>query len=300
MKPGRFVAGIGLGAAGLMALRRWRPWLEQERGPWPPDGVQPGTALVTGASSGLGAAYARHLAARGFDLILVARRQSRLDELAQAMRERYAVRAEALVADLADPADLGRAVARVEEERDLTMLVNNAGFGLPSSFARSDIERQLDMIRVHDEASVRLARAGLPAMLARNRGAIVNVSSLAGFIPLPGNVNYSASKAYLIEFSRALQAELRGTGVRVQALCPGFMNTEFHDEMGRDRWNLAQLPAFLWMSPDEVTADSLACLEAGEVVCVPGAVYRVVAAVARNPLTSWMVEDAAAAVMRRR
>lgn len=232
------------------------------------------TALITGASSGIGAAFARQLAARGYNLILVARRQERLAALADELQQRYPVTAEVLPANLTDPADIGRVEACIRDTERLAMLVNNAGFGGAGYFATLDLAGPLAMIQVHIVASVRLCHAALPGMLALNRGAIINVSSTSAFVPLPGSATYSATKAYLINFSQALQTELSGTGIRVQALCPGFTRTEFHDAPEFENFDRGHLPGFMWMSAEDVVADSLRALDRGQVVRVPGLLYR--------------------------
>jgi len=232
------------------------------------------TALITGASSGIGASYARQLARAGYNLVLVARREARLQALAAELTRQYAVQAEVLVADLADPADVARVEARIAEIDNLDFLVNNAGFGTAGAFVDNEIASQDAMIRVHVTASVRLTRAALPGMLARHCGAIVNVASFVAFFPVTGSVTYSATKAYLKSFPEALYQELAGTGVRVQALCPGFTRTEFQDVNNVDK---AGIPNFMWMSPESVVAQSLRDLDAARAVSVPGAGYRLLA-----------------------
>ena len=194
-----------------------------------------GTALVTGASLGIGEAYCRALAREGYDLILVARRRELLEKLAEELKSRLGIGAEVFPADLASDEDTARVARRIEEATDLCLLVNNAGFGVEGFFVDTDIERQLDVVRVHDLATMRLCRAALPGMIARRHGGIINLSSLAAFFPSPGNVIYSASKAFTVAFSEALSLELKGTGVRVQALCPGFTHTSFHSQPGNGR-----------------------------------------------------------------
>jgi AhpD family alkylhydroperoxidase len=232
------------------------------------------TALITGASSGIGASYARQLAREGYNLILVARREARLQALAEELARQYHVQAEVLVADLADPADVARVETRIAEIDNLDFLVNNAGFGTAGTFVKNEIASQDAMIRVHVTASVRLTRAALPGMLARHCGAIVNVASFVAFFPVTGSVTYSATKAYLKSFSEALYQELAGTGVRVQALCPGFTRTEFQDVNNVDK---AGIPKFMWMSAESVVTQSLRDLDAARAVSVPGAGYRLLA-----------------------
>jgi short-subunit dehydrogenase len=244
-------------------------------------------ALITGASSGIGAAFARQLAARGYNLLLVARRVERLAALAGELTQAHPIKAEIQVVDLADPAAVGRLTGRVASLETLTLLVNNAGFGTTGRFAKIDLTGQLDMIHVHVLATVRLTRAALPGMIARDRGAIINVSSMAGFVPLPGNVTYCATKAYLTSFSQALQVELAGTGVQVQALCPGFTHTEFHGAMTAGHYDHARIPGWMWLPADEVVATSLRALERGRVVVIPGLRYRLLAALIHLAPVAW-------------
>jgi short-subunit dehydrogenase len=222
---------------------------------------------VTGASAGIGEAFARALAARHHDLVLVARRRDRLEALAKELAERHRVAAAVEVADLADEADLARVVAAVAADAP-DLLVNNAGFGTLGPFAELEPERELEEIRLNVVALVRLTRAALPGMLARGRGGVVNVSSLAGESAGPFTATYSATKAYVTCFSESLHEEVRGAGVIVQALLPGFTRTEFQDVAGVDR---ELIPRFAWMSAQAVVESSLAALERGDAICIPGA-----------------------------
>jgi hypothetical protein len=223
-------------------------------------------ALVTGASAGIGEAFARALAAERHDLVLVARRGDRLAALAKELGERYRVDAAPHVADLAEAAELDALAERVAGDPP-DLLVNNAGFGTVGAFAELDPERELEQIRLNVIALVRLTRAVLPGMVARGRGAIVNVSSLAGESPGPYTATYNATKAYVTSFSEALHEELRGTGVVVQALLPGFTRTEFQEVAGVDA---GRVPGFAWMRPEAVVKASLAALRRREAVCIPG------------------------------
>ena len=235
-----------------------------------------GTALVTGASAGIGREFCHQLAARGYDLIVVARDAARLGVLAGELGPSRGVGVEVLPADLTRDADVDRVVERAAAHPTLAMLINNAGFGTVGSLATAPPEQQTDMLRLHVLAPMRLTRAALPGMLARGRGAIVNVSSVAGFIFSPGNVNYCASKAYLTTFTEGLALELAGTGVRAQALCPGFTHTEFHRRMGPDT---RSRPRFMWLTAEDVVAASLGQLDrGGAVVCVPGLRYKLLVA----------------------
>jgi short-subunit dehydrogenase len=244
------------------------------------------TALITGASSGIGAEFARQLADRGHDLILVARRTERLEILAAELQDRHGITAEPLVADLATSEGIDRVAARLTELSTLALLVNNAGFGISGSLARAELQGQLDMLNVHVVAAMRLSHAALPGMITRGSGGIINVASLAAFMAVPGEVNYCATKAYLVTFSQALAAEVRRTGVGVQALCPGFTLTEFHDEPGRPGAGREGFPRFLWGSSQAVVADSLRALDRGQVLCVPGFTNRMILLLARIGLVN--------------
>jgi short-subunit dehydrogenase len=234
-------------------------------------------AVVTGASAGIGAAFARRLAAAGTDLVVVARSADRLGTLADELREAHGVQVSVVAADLTDPAELGRVEALVGGDGHLDLLVNNAGFGTIGDFAELDPDGEEREIRLNVVALVRLARAALPGMLARRRGAIVNVSSMAAFQPAPYNATYGATKAYVNSFTEALGLEVEDGGVRVQALCPGFTRTEFQERAGIDT---SAIPAVAWMTADDVAAASLDGLERGGIVLVPGAANRATIALA--------------------
>jgi short-subunit dehydrogenase len=234
-------------------------------------------AFVTGGSAGIGAGFARALARRQYDLVLVARRRERLEGIGKELAESRGVEVEALCADLTVPAELEAVAARIEAEVP-DLLVNNAGFGTMGVFAELDPARELEEVALNVSALLRLTRAVLPGMIARGRGAVINVSSMAAFQPMPWNATYAASKAFVNAFTEALHEEVQGTGVRVQALCPGFTRTEFQQVAGVDA---GQVPDFAWMEVEPVVEASLAGLERGELVCVPGAANRVLSVVQR-------------------
>ncbi len=229
-------------------------------------------ALVTGASSGIGAAFAKRLAGDRYDLILVARRGDRLEALAQDIRKNHPVAVEVLVADLTQPAELQAVEERIANASDLAMLVNNAGFGGYMPFISLEPDRAEELIRLQVLAVTRLTRAALPGMIARGQGAIINVSSRLAYSaplpspPLPKRATYAATKAYINVFTQILANELEGTGVRLQALCPGVVQTEFHQRMGMDP---GQYPPGLVMAPEDLVEASLVGLERGEVICIP-------------------------------
>ena len=232
-----------------------------------------GLAVVTGASAGIGHEFAEQLARRGYDLLLVARDRDRLAGVSAALEAAHGVRAEAFPADLSRDDDVTRLAERIAGSPDLAYLINNAGFGSRGKLAETDPEKQVAMVRLHTLAPMRLTQAALPVMLRNRAGAIVNVSSVASFIYSAGNANYCATKAYLTTFSESVATEVAGTGVQVQALCPGFTRTEFHGRIPvTDR-----LPRFAWMTARAVVGYSLRCLDrGGPTVCIPGLGFRIV------------------------
>ena len=234
-------------------------------------------ALVTGASAGIGAAYARRLAAKGYDLILVARRVDRLTRIATGLASVYGVRAEPLAADLTSDADLKTVEERIAQEEQLEFLLNNAGFGGRGRFYESPLEDVSAMHRLHVMATLRLTHAALRKMTARGKGMVVNVSSVAAFVARPGSVSYHATKAWINAFTEGLYLELKQarSPVRVQALCPGYTLTEFHDVMGMDRKLVA---ASLWTPVDRVVDASLEGLKSNKLFVVPGWRYKFIVA----------------------
>ena len=248
------------------------------------DPQAPAVALITGASSGIGAEFARQLAARGLDLVLVARRQERLDALAAELTDAYGIACDVIAADLAQDVGLAQVEARIRTLGNLAVLVNNAGFGTVGRLVNADPARQQEMVALHVMAPMRLAQTALPGMTTRKRGAVVNVSSVGAYVRLRGTVNYVATKSYLNAFSETLQIELRGTGVYVQALCPGFTRTEFHATADYARFKSTQYPDFMWLKAGDVVRQSLDALGNGQVIFVPGALYRGLVALLRTPV----------------
>jgi len=229
-------------------------------------------AFVTGASSGIGAAFAERLAHDGYDLIIVARRRNRLDALAEQLQARHPMSVEVMVADLSQTSELRTVEKRLAEDSALELLVNNAGFGGYMPFVELDPHRAEELINLQVLAVTRLTRAALPGMVARGRGAVINVSSRLAFSgsmgssQLPKRATYAGTKAFINTFTQLLQSELEGTGVQVQALCPGVVQTEFHEQVGIDP---NRYPAAIVMKPEDVVKSSLAGLKLGEVICVP-------------------------------
>ncbi len=284
----------GLAAGGLAAARRGRhtararAWRAAQSAV---DSRRP-AALVTGASSGIGAMFARALAAQGYDLILSARREARLNALAEELRRDLGVQVDVVVADLSLESGIARLEERMARPGGIDLLVNNAGYGLGGNFVEIPLEQHLALIQCLELACIRLARAALPGMLARRHGAIINVASTAGFLPLPSDVLYSTTKAALITFSQALALELDGAGVRVQALCPGFTHTEFHDGPEYTASNIKQrIPGWLWMQAEDVVSASLHALSEDRVVVIPGLVNQAIAAAGRVGLVSPLLKS---------
>jgi short-subunit dehydrogenase len=234
-------------------------------------------ALVTGASSGIGEAFARQLAERGYRVALVARREDKLRTLA----DELGGGAEVLPCDLADAAARDRLAAELDS-RGLTVevLVNNAGFGVYDDFAESDRERELEQARVNVEAVVDLTHRLLPAMLERGRGAVINTASTAAFQPIPGNAGYSAAKAFVLTLSEALHEETRKSGVTVTVVCPGPVHSGFQEASGAEDF-AKTLPKPLWKSPDQVAKAALKGADGGKRLVVPGAPNRISGAAAR-------------------
>ena len=235
----------------------------------------PRTALVTGASAGIGAAFAAQLAARGDGVVLVARDRARLEALAADLASRHGVPTEVLVADLTDVGQLATVEARVaDRERPIDVLVNNAGFGTNGRFDELDRDTESREIGLNIVALVRLTHAALGAMVERGEGAVLNVSSMAGLQPTPANATYGATKAFVTSFTQSVHEELRGTGVKITVVCPGFTRTEFQANAGIDS---SKVPGFLWQSAEEVASGALAALDQNRAVYVPGALNRVAA-----------------------
>ncbi|QKG20646.1 SDR family NAD(P)-dependent oxidoreductase [Actinomadura verrucosospora] len=234
------------------------------------------TAFITGATAGIGAAFARRLASDGFDLVLLARDTERLERAAAGLRERYGVRAETLTSDLATEAGLAAAEERVRKDVDL--LVNNAGFGHNGVFLDVPVANEITMLRVHCEAVLRLTHAALPGMLERGRGGVVNVASVAAFAT---RGTYGASKAWVVNFSQGVAADIRRRShgrVRVMALCPGYTHTEFHQRANMD---MSGLPEFMWLRDADVVDAALRDLRRGVLVSVPGAQYKAIVGLSR-------------------
>ena len=234
-------------------------------------------ALITGSSSGIGLAYAKLLAREGFDLVLVARDLPRLNKLAKELNKAHKIKVQTIKADLTKPAQLVKVERRLANKvNPIAVLINNAGFGIKQSFIDSDLKREQELLDVLVTAPMRLTHAVLPNMIKQNNGVVVNVSSIASWI---AGGTYSAAKSYLTVFSEYLHTELRGTNIKISALCPGFTRTEFHE---RGKMRMSGLPNFMWLTSDQVVAKSWRYVNANKVVCIPGWQYLILSTIART------------------
>ena len=233
-------------------------------------------ALITGATAGIGAQYARLLAKEGFDLILVARNKNRLSSTATSLNKEFGVKVEVLPADLTKPVQLEKVRKRLSDsKKPIEVLINNAGFGINKSFLVSDLSDEQGLLDVLVTAPMRLTHAVLPIMKERNSGTIVNVSSVASWI---AGGSYSAAKSYLTVLTESLHTELRSTKVKISALCPGFTRTEFHE---RGRMKMNGLPNFMWLSAETVVSKSWRDVNAGKVISIPGWQYLILSSISR-------------------
>lgn len=243
-------------------------------------------AVVTGASSGIGEAFARLLAARGYDLILVARRKEKLDAVAVDIAGMKTVNAEVVTADLSTEKGIASLEKKLSESVRIDLLINDAGFGTTGAFHEVESEKQAAMMTLQFEAPVRLSRAVLPGMLERRSGSIINLSSISSFFPTPNRTLYGAVKAAMNQFSRSLAAEVGRFGIRVQCLAPGFTYSGFHDTPEFAGWSRSQVSKALWMTSEQVAKISLLELARNrKVIVIPGWMNRLVVFLNTNPLT---------------
>lgn len=232
------------------------------------------TALVTGATSGIGLAFCRELAERGHDLVIVARRRAKLENVSDELRARHSINVEILAVDLSKRAQLRRVADRLaDRERPIDLLVNNAGFGTSTSFLKGDLAHEEAMLDVLCRAVLVLSHAGALSMKDRGRGAIINVSSVASFVPTG---TYGAAKGWVTAFTETLAHELSGSGVSATALCPGFTLTAMHERASVD---MSRLPKAMWLEADRLVRDCLDDVKAGKVLSVPGAPYKLIVGV---------------------
>jgi short-subunit dehydrogenase len=237
-------------------------------------------ALITGATAGIGAEFARQLAAQGHDLVLVARDEARLESTSVALSDQFGARVWLLPADLCTDDGCAKVVARLSDVANpVDVLVNNAGFGMYKKFGVASIEEEERQLDLNVRAVMRLTHAALRSMTSRGAGRVINVSSVAGFVPRGGNATYSASKAWVTMFSEALAVQLRGSGVTVTAVCPGFTRTEFHERAQAD---MSHVPERMWLTAPDVVREALADTFADKPVSVPSRRYKALVGVART------------------
>jgi uncharacterized protein len=249
-----------------------------------------GTALVTGAAHGIGAAFARQLAARQKRLILVDKDETALAAMPEALARFGPAEVEPLAANLARTEDQDRVVERIGREEELCLLVNNAGFGDPEWFEDQNAQVQCDMLQVHVVSMVRFCRAALPAMVRAGQGDIINVAAMAADLAVPGNVMYGSTKGFQRSFSEILRVECAPSGVNVQLLCPGYTHTSFHDTPSYKESDLGRVPRWMWSPPEAVAAASLRALTRRKFLCVPGLYNQVIGFFLRSRLVpNWII-----------
>lgn len=229
------------------------------------------TVFITGASSGIGLAFAENLAGKSYDLVLLARREDKLKEIKKDIESRHKVNCHVIGADLSKESGIFKAADYLKEHPEIDMLINNAGFGIYSLFKDLEPEESMRMLDVQLKSTILFCRAVLPVMIENGSGSIINVSSLAAYSNTPGSVMYNACKLFLNSFSKTLSTEVRGKGIRVQALCPGFTHTEFHNDGKLKDFKQNQAPGWLWMNSEDVVRQSLKALgKKGKAVFIAG------------------------------
>jgi short-subunit dehydrogenase len=232
------------------------------------------TALITGATSGIGAAYARSLAADGYNLIITGRRKEKIKALATELSQSYGCDVEVNLVELSDPVKVDKFIERIKA-RDIDLLINNAGFGTAKLFYQEPLGIQEKMVAAHILAHMKITYTILPEMIARKAGVIINISSAGAFLPSPKTVTYSGTKAFLVAFTECLHMELEGTGVQVQVVCPGLTKTDMHVRLGIPDEAAVDWGPFRWISSQEVVACSMRCLKKKKVLCLPGRMNRI-------------------------
>lgn len=246
--------------------------------------VQEKTAAITGAAGGLGTRFCHQLAEQGYRLLLIDRDRTALDELAAELTSQFDIAVDTQCVNLVDEEAVKVLAEHLASLPEVSLLVNNAGFGQSKYFVDIDIEHHVDMVNLHVHAPVRLCHAVLPGMIERDRGAIINVSSLSAWTPCAGIVQYSATKQFLVTFSEAVREELKETQMKIQALCPAFVKTKFFETDAMDTFTEKQVPKWLWIEPNKVVRCSLKRLAADQVIVIPGLVCRILGRLMRMPL----------------
>jgi len=247
------------------------------------------TALITGASSGIGAEFAKRLSENKYNTILVARRKEKLENLSKQLSEKYNTKSDYLTADLTKKQDIKKVQDYIINLNKLDFLINNAGFGIPKNFHEADLEKQLDMINLHIIAPTCLTYSAIPKMINQKKGTIINVSSLASLIPKPRSSIYSATKSYLTTFSQNLNLTLKDRGIKIQALCPGFTHSDFYQTKEYEKWDKTKIPKFLWMSIEDVVDSSLKALKKDKVIHIPSYKNNLLLHVMNNKLLAKLI-----------
>jgi uncharacterized protein len=238
----------------------------------------PRKALITGASSGIGKAFAQRFAQLGFDLIITGRRKEKLALLTKQLEEQFGISVKIIIAELSEEKDIKKILKVIANEDNIFVLINNAGFGSGKEFHTNDIDNHLNMLQVHVVTAIKLVHAVLPRMISRNEGTIINVSSLGAFTPAQGNSIYSSTKMFLKNFTETLHMEVSQYGIKVQCLCPGFTHSDFHERC--ENRNVLKNNHFIhWMEAETVVDRCLKSLEKGKIVCIPGFVNRLLAGI---------------------
>lgn len=230
----------------------------------------PGIALITGASSGIGAEFARQLASQKFDLILIARRKEKLEQLSKELQKEFSIKVEIIVGDLSRLEDNHKIISKIKEIDNLDVLINNAGYGINNTFLQIDVTEHIDMINVHFTSAVMFCHAAIPIMIKRKRGVIINTSSTAAVHKSLMSVMYTSTKTALTVFSEVLQEKVKNFNVHIQSLCPGFTYSEFHDTDSMRGFQRSWFPKESWMDSEEVVRLSLEAVKVGDVIFVPG------------------------------
>jgi short-subunit dehydrogenase len=245
------------------------------------------TALITGASSGIGESFARQCAARGYDLVLVARREVRLTALKHQLETAYPIQVTVLVADLSREEGIARVEQFIRDHAPLDLLVNNAGYNDTDDFVKVRLDTHLSMIKVMAETPMRLMYATLPGMIERQQGSIINVASMLGFYSVPYTASYGAVKSYLVSLSQAVALETWKQGIHISVLCPGFTHTEIFGTDGLD--SSRRLPTWLWMEADEVVTAALHGVAQRQLIIVPGTINRLIYTLSTTRGVRWLL-----------
>lgn len=251
----------------------------------------PQVAIVTGASSGLGAEYAKRLAEMGFNIVMVARRKEKLAELADLLIKKYNIKVETVSADLSTENGIAQLVDLIKKTQNLDILINNAGFGLSGPFLQSDLKKDLEMMELHMKAVTLLTRAALEMMQPKDRGVIINVSSLASYLSIPGSALYNATKVFVRVFTESVAKEFAKSKIVLQALCPGFTHTGFHSTDDLSAFDKSKIPNFLWSTSEEVVTYSLKKIKSKEAVVMPGRINRLTRSLLNWPIVGGIIRS---------